>query len=199
MTRSIRVKNLAVFILILLFSAIATFSFSSYISAAGAGLLIRLQSGPEIGTAEGANIWTPNLVTIEAGDTITFTNSGGGFHNLVFDGGVAGGSVPDGFIVDFPSTSEWSKSVTFGEPGTYYFYCDPHFNTITKEGMGGRIVVLEESGGTVPTRTPSSGTIPTRTPGPTETPGPTSTPIPNGTATPPSSESQRIYLPLLFK
>lgn len=165
------------------------FSFSPYISADGLSQLKGPLADAEIGTAEGANFWTPSLAEIEVGDTITFTNTGLGFHNLAFDGGVVDGLVPSGFVIDPPSSSEWSKSVTFDEPGTYYFYCDPHFNLATKEGMGGRIVVSEPTSGTLPTRTPTpdSGTLPTRTP------------MPTVTATPAVSESQEIYLPVMTK
>ncbi len=169
--------------------SILYFSFSPYISADGLSQMKGPVADTEIGTAEGDNFWTPSLAEIEVGDTITFTNTGLGFHNLAFDGGVADGLVPDGFVIDPPSTSGWSKSVTFSEPGIYYFYCDPHFNLATKEGMGGRIIVAEDSSGTIPTRTPTpdSGTIPTRTPEPA------------ATATPPVSESQEIYLPVMTK
>ncbi len=166
------------------------FSFSPNISADGLAQFRGPDADAEVGTAEGVDRWTPDLIEIEVGDTVTFTNTGGGYHNLEFDGGVAGGLVPDGFVIDSPSTSMWSKSVTFDEPGTYYFFCEPHFDLLTKEGMGGRVVVSESSSGTIPTRTPTpdSGTIPTRTPMP-----PTVTPVPT------VSESQEIYLPLIAK
>lgn len=164
-------------------------------------------------TAEGADDFTPSVLNIAEGDTILFINSGGGYHNLVFDSSVPGGLVPNGFEKTSPSVEEWSLSITFDEPGTYYFYCDPHFNQTTKTGMSGRIEVTEAmvatetpaptessdpnltetpASETIPTKTPISGTIPTKTPDPSTIP--TRTPDPTD-----PSESSRIYFPIIFK
>ncbi len=126
------------------------------ISAAQWGII----NDASVGTATGVNEFTPNIINIEEGESVTFTNTGQGYHNLVFDSTVPGGSVPDGFTTESPSTSEWSVTIDFGEPGTYYFYCDPHFDPTTQTGMAGRIVVSASSGG--------PGTVPTRTPFPNE-------------------------------
>lgn len=89
----------------------------------------------------GADFFSPSVVTIQAGETVTITNSGRGYHNVVFDDTFPNGDILDGFVADSPSTDEWVRTVTFEKPGTYYFYCDPHFDKITKEGMVGRITV----------------------------------------------------------
>ncbi|MFK7804678.1 MAG: plastocyanin/azurin family copper-binding protein [Anaerolineae bacterium] len=94
-------------------------------------------TGVIIGTAEGADFFTPSTATISVGDTVTYTNSGRGFHNVVFDPEFSTASVPDGFTADPASTDEWSKVITFDTPGTYFFFCDPHL----EEGMVSRITV----------------------------------------------------------
>lgn len=90
-----------------------------------------------IGTAQGDDFFVPKFVTIKTGDTVTFTNTGRGFHNVVFDPEVSTAPVPDGFTSDPASTAEWSKAITFDEPGTYYFFCEPHkpdmFSRLTVE------------------------------------------------------------------
>lgn len=95
-----------------------------------------------INTAEGANFFTPAVVTIQAGDTITFTNAGStqtspGFHNVDFDDSVPNGSVPSGFVASSATTQPWTVTVKFDEPGTYFFFCEPH----KAVGMVGRITV----------------------------------------------------------
>lgn len=98
--------------------------------------------GTTIGTADsGANFFTPSTATIQVGETVTFTNSGMGFHNVDFDSTFPGGSVPDGFVADPASSAEWSRSVTFDKPGDYFFFCTPH----RAVGMVGRITVEAET------------------------------------------------------
>lgn len=51
-----------------------------------------------VNVGQGGNTFSPAAITIPAGDTITFVNTSGGFHNAVsytgtaFDNGVTGGS-----------------------------------------------------------------------------------------------------------
>jgi plastocyanin len=85
--------------------------------------------------------FTPQFLTINAGDTVTFTNTGG-FHNVASDPGAvtsfhcstACGTSPTGD----PSGALWSQTITFSTPGTVGYHCEAHgspgqamFGTIT--------------------------------------------------------------------
>jgi plastocyanin len=83
------------------------------------------------------NVFTPDQLTISAGDTVVWTNSEG-FHNV------------NGTQTTYPSNPEsfgngtgtgWTFSHVFTLAGTYDYQCDPHVGL----GMVGQIVV-EESG-----------------------------------------------------
>lgn len=95
-------------------------------------------------TVGGAGLrFSPRELTVNVGDTVTFTNAGG-FHNVHAEDGSfrcangcdsAGG---DGT----PSNSSWSATVTFGAAGTFPYTCDVHADsgmtgTITVQGGGG--------------------------------------------------------------
>ncbi|UXI66521.1 cupredoxin domain-containing protein [Tahibacter amnicola] len=88
--------------------------------------------------------FSPANLTVQAGDTVTFTNAGG-FHNVVADDNSfrcaagcdgAGGS-------GAPSSNAWSATVTFNTAGTKGYFCEVHGSPGV--GMAGRIVV--EGGG----------------------------------------------------
>lgn len=95
-------------------------------------------------------VYTPNSLTIQIGDTVTFTNDpvdgGGGFHNVHATGGPtlfqcsvtcsAGSNTPNG--------SAWKQTISFPTAGTVNFQCDQHAGF----GMSGTITVQ----GTVPVR-----------------------------------------------
>ena len=85
--------------------------------------------------------FTPQFLTINAGDTVTFTNTGG-THNAASDPGAvtsfhcstACGASP----VGDPNGTLWTQTITFPTPGTVGFHCDLHgapgagmFGTIT--------------------------------------------------------------------
>jgi plastocyanin len=85
--------------------------------------------------------FTPQFITINAGDTVTFTNAGG-FHNVASDPGAvtsfhcstACGASPTGD----PNGALWSQQITFPTPGTAGYHCEAHgapgqnmFGTIT--------------------------------------------------------------------
>lgn len=68
----------------------------------------------------------PPLLTIAPGDTVVWTNVEG-FHDVVAgDGSFAG-----------PFGAGWTYSRTFGETGTFDYYCSPHLSF----GMAGTIIV----------------------------------------------------------
>ena len=84
-----------------------------------------------------SNVFTPDEITITAGDTVIWTNSQGS-HNV------------NGTTSTFPSNPEsfgnevgsgWTFSHVFTIPGTYDYQCDPHVSF----GMTGQIIVEEAS------------------------------------------------------
>jgi plastocyanin len=78
----------------------------------------------------GALVFTPDTLTINVGDNVTFVN-GGGFHNVSADDG--------SFTSGGPTSGIWSVSVTFTKPGTVGYHCDVHGGPGT--GMFGTIQV----------------------------------------------------------
>jgi len=86
--------------------------------------------------------FTPSSLTIDAGDTVTFTNAGG-FHNAVVDNGsgtlrCASGCDGDGNGGNgSPSGANWSATVAFNTAGTFGYHCEIHVS----DGMVGNIKV----------------------------------------------------------
>lgn len=62
--------------------------------------------------AGGSFSFSPSTITIDVGDTVTWTNRGG-FHDVVSDGNFSSGA---------PSSSAWVFSHTFTAAGTYNYY-----------------------------------------------------------------------------
>ena len=95
-------------------------------------------------------MFSPSNLTINVGDTVTFTNAGG-FHNVAADDGsfrCANGCANDGHGgTGDPSGDAWSSTVTFNQAGTFAYHCDVHVNM----GMTGSIVV---QGAAPPTTVP---------------------------------------------
>jgi len=104
------------------------------------------------GVAQAANVtvgpsgsmtFAPTSVTINAGDSVTFTYAGGALpHNVTSDTGLfrcahgcdsAGG---DGNT----SSSAWTSTVTFNTPGTFGYYCENH-GAPGGIGMAGKVIV----------------------------------------------------------
>lgn len=82
------------------------------------------------------NSFSPSEMTISAGDSVTFEL--GGSHNVVEVSketyeAQEKTALEGGFSVDFGAT----ETVTFDEPGTYYYVCEPH----AAMGMVGMITV----------------------------------------------------------
>jgi plastocyanin len=115
--------------------------------------------------------FTPKSVTVDVGDTVTWTNADGGFHNVHFeDGGLDSPKEP---------SNAWASPVkrTFEKAGEYAYYCEAH-GSPGGGGMSGTVVV--RAAGATPTPTPTR----TPTPTPTPSPGATPTPTPSASATP---------------
>jgi plastocyanin len=85
--------------------------------------------------------FTPSNLTINVGDTITFTNAGGAPHNVHADDDsfmCSNGCRGDGSGASgAPSAAAWSAKVTFSKAGTFGFHCDEHVSM----GMTGNVTV----------------------------------------------------------
>lgn len=91
-------------------------------------------------TARPDNAFSPNHVTVDVGDKVTWKNSGG-FHNVRFDDG----SFEQPADPDFTS---WTVEHTFDKPGSFKYYCEAHGGP-NGTGMSGHIEVRDATG-TVP-------------------------------------------------
>jgi plastocyanin len=83
--------------------------------------------------------FNPSQLSINVGDTVTFTNQGGAKHNVHADDNswrCAAGCDATGGNGD-PSAAGWTSTVTFNTAGTVKFHCDEH----QAMGMTGTIVV----------------------------------------------------------
>src|SRR5512141_701930 len=87
--------------------------------------------------------FSPQFLTIQAGDTVTFLNLGG-YHNAVADDGsfrCAHGCDGDGQGGSGnASDSLWFATVAFPTPGTVGYFCEPHGSP--GSGMYGTIEVV---------------------------------------------------------
>jgi plastocyanin len=85
--------------------------------------------------------FTPSELRIRAGERVTWRNAGG-FHNVEADDGgfrCAEGCDHDGGD-GAPSSSAWTFSLTFLQPGTVSYFCAVH-GAPGGLGMSGRIIV----------------------------------------------------------
>lgn len=84
----------------------------------------------------GAMSWSPNDLTIDLGDSVTWINSGAGSHNL------------NGTTATFPQNPEsfgmptvgtnWTFGKRFNVAGIYMYRCDPHSQVMT-----GKVTVVD--------------------------------------------------------
>jgi plastocyanin len=96
--------------------------------------------------------FSPSTITIDPGETVTFSNGDNGTHNVAWD---------DNGVPPAPSmpTSIWGTTMpkrTFTTPGTYRFYCQNHGGP-NSSGMSGKVIVRSTGGGGNP---PPPDTIP---------------------------------------
>ncbi|HST28299.1 MAG TPA: plastocyanin/azurin family copper-binding protein [Rudaea sp.] len=103
------------------------------------------------------NAFSPQTITIDPGDRVTFVNKGG-YHNAVADNGsfrCAQGCDGDGKGGSGSASSKnWTASVTFATPGTFGYFCEIH--GAPGAGMYGTIVVRAPQA-LVPAPTPGLG------------------------------------------
>jgi plastocyanin len=110
----------------------------------GVACVPALADGESTITASAANEFEPPDLTIAAGETVTFANSGG-LHNFRF---ADGPSYPD--TPKDETDPVWNGlSRTFTQPGDYAYSCDFH----ELQGMVG--VVRVKAGGSTPTPPPA--------------------------------------------
>jgi len=83
--------------------------------------------------------FAPGQLTINAGDSVTFTNLGGAAHNVHADDNSfrCANGCDDCGGDGSPSGADWSFTRTFNTPGTIRYHCDEHVTM----GMTGSIVV----------------------------------------------------------
>jgi plastocyanin len=100
-----------------------------------------------------SNRFSPAQLTINVGDTVTFTNAGG-FHNASADDGsfrCAQGCDGVGNGNGNPSNNTWSATVSFDAPGVHPYRCEVHGDmgmtgTITVEGTAPPAFTMNQHG-----------------------------------------------------
>jgi plastocyanin len=130
-------------------------------------------------TATGSNTFSPQSVTIDPGDTVTWQYGGSFSHTVTSTSANWSKDDPLG-----PPTTTFSTSYLFDRPGTYTYVCKTHEST----GMTGTVVVR----GTTPKPTT---TRPTTKPSPTRT---TTSPAVRPTSAAPSASTSTAVPPILI-
>lgn len=87
-------------------------------------------------TANPDNTFTPDVVTISVGGTVTFSNAGGQ-HNVATGSFTCAVGCDDMGGNGAPSTASWSFTRTFTTAGTVGYVCDEHAGV----GMRGQVNV----------------------------------------------------------
>jgi plastocyanin len=105
---------------------------------AGGGVAVGSSLAPATVTASNYQ-FAPRDVTINQGETVTWTNADG-THNVHFQDGFAQPAAPD--------NSSWSVTRRFDVPATYSYVCDQHAN------MTGTVTVNPAAGAPPPGGTP---------------------------------------------
>jgi plastocyanin len=83
----------------------------------------------------------PASLTIQQGESVTWTNQGSHPHNVVADDGSFRCAVDCG-AGGGPSAEAWSVTISFDEPGEYPYHCQLH-GAPGGIGMAGTIIVLD--------------------------------------------------------
>ncbi len=101
-------------------------------AVAGLFVLTTASTAEEHHVAVRSNVFVPNDITIEVGDTVTWTNEQG-FHDVVADDGEWGNQAGSG----------WTFSHTFNEEGVDLYHCTVHSTAgrSISQFMNGRVVV----------------------------------------------------------
>jgi plastocyanin len=107
---------------------------------AGPGAADAAAQAASVTVGGGGNVFTLSTVTIQAGQSVVWTNAGGN-HNVHFNGEAA---------LNAPATDAWSVSRAFPTAGTFTYVCDIH-----APGMAGTVNVLAAAAPT-PAPTPTA-------------------------------------------
>ncbi len=128
------------------------------------GVAMVLSAGPALAASVGVQdfSYSPKTITIQAGESVTWTSSGPSPHTVTADDG----SFDSGTLNVGDSFSH-----TFTTAGTFAYHCEFH----VAQGMVGTVVVEASTTTPPPTTTPPGGTTPPPTGGGSGTP----TPLPN--------------------
>ncbi|HVT16429.1 MAG TPA: Calx-beta domain-containing protein [Thermoanaerobaculia bacterium] len=109
--------------------------------------LSRPASAANFDVTTGEMTFSPATLTINVGDTVTFTNTSQGIHNVHANDNSfrcangCDGQGGDGSL----SSNRWSFQLAFNQPGTVGFYCDNH--GFPGGGMHGTITVMSAPAG----------------------------------------------------
>jgi plastocyanin len=111
----------------------------------GFGAAVQPAAAADYPVTVSSDVFTPLTVTINAGDSVTWSNTGGS-HNVHFD---------DGSFIQptSPDSTMWKATRTFTAPTTLRYYCEAHGGP-GGIGMSGRVVV--SAGGAPPPPPPPS-------------------------------------------
>jgi plastocyanin len=151
------------------------------LAGVAAAFAVANASASDASIAAQESSWSPSSVTIQAGESVTWTNSGG-LHNVCVQKPGTTGDTCDEFRNGEASTTWTSAAHAFSTPGTYAFFCEIHRGN----GMTGTVTVEAPSTGTGTTPPPDA--MPTDT---TTTPTPTDTSAPAFVGTPKRRASRK--------
>jgi plastocyanin len=70
--------------------------------------------------------FTPQTLTVKAGDTVTWTNNDSAVHNVTSTDGPGTGAATTGLFSSGSMNAGQSYSYTFAKAGTYYYECTIH-------------------------------------------------------------------------
>ena len=115
--------------------------------------------------------YTPMQIAITPGGGVDFANVGGGDHDVDFTGSLpsscsgnqVGPSTAAPSSAPSASTSNWTGTCTFNQPGTYSFMCDIHHFTGTVYVNSAGTIPGTTTTTTTPTTTTTTYTTPTTT------------------------------------
>lgn len=126
-----------------------------------------------VAAQSGTTSWSQTAVTINVGETVTWSTDGGAYHNVCVQTPGNTGPTCDEFRNGDPAT-DWSanamNSHAFTVPGAYHFFCQAH-----PVAMTGTITVDTPTTGTTGTGTTETTTVPTQAqpaPAPADTTAP---------------------------
>lgn len=96
--------------------------FSDFLGPANVRGTVDMQGQQEVSVDIGDYYYDATVLTVSQGTTVTWTNQGNIQHNVVTDE-----SSPDGGELNSELLGNGEAySYTFDEPGTYYYFCEPH-------------------------------------------------------------------------